>query len=89
MTLTPLHLVVTGQFLPAIRYASAGISRHHVSVCLSVRHKPAEKRALWLSHMTQGKPSVVAMACAAGHCSWENPTWLMHATSGNAILHSV
>ena len=68
-------------------------------VCLFVRdceklHARKNRRSVcraWLmsrgssgrGEITQRKPGVASMVCAAGHCSRKNPAWLTYAASGN------
>ena len=37
----------------------------------------------WWRESDAGKSDVAVMACAAVHCSGENPAWLTYADSGN------
>jgi len=44
------------------------------------------RSSIGCKEVTQEKPGVTVMACAAGHCSGENPACLKYADSGNIAL---
>ena len=49
----------------------------------------AEKRTRGLPWKRHRTPSVASMACAAGHCSRENPAWLAYAAIGNVVTSDI
>jgi len=79
-TWSPCCIVFAAHYSPTIAYAAA---------CRTAEKTNETSLIVHVVKFAQGKPDVASMACAAGHCSGENPVWLTYAITAAATLRSV